>query len=136
MDIENLKNIEWKGFLSRNDLDSNIFSSDIVLIPSRFESFGLVAIESFSLAKPVITIDVGGMGEVVDHDIDGYKFPDDENLVTKIKEKIISLSLDNNKISLLSRNARKKYEDKYTIDKMVSGMSSMYQNVLMGKVKK
>jgi glycosyltransferase involved in cell wall biosynthesis len=42
-----------------------INESSIVLIPSRYESFGLVAIEAGMLGRPVIASDVGGLPEII-----------------------------------------------------------------------
>lgn len=47
---------------------------DIVIVPSRFEGFGLSAVEAMSMGKPVIASDVFGLSEVVDNQC-GLLFP-------------------------------------------------------------
>jgi glycosyltransferase involved in cell wall biosynthesis len=50
-------------------------SVDVLLVPSdKPEPFGLVAIEAFSRARPVIASDAGGLSDVVDDGVNGLKF--------------------------------------------------------------
>ena len=47
-------------------------AADLFLLPSASESFGLVALEAMASGVPVIASDVGGLPEVVEHDVTGY----------------------------------------------------------------
>ncbi|MEZ5239634.1 MAG: glycosyltransferase [Microthrixaceae bacterium] len=47
-------------------------SADVVLVPSRSESFGLVALEAAACGIPVVASDVGGLRSVVRHGETGY----------------------------------------------------------------
>lgn len=49
----------------RKDVASIIKTSDIVVIPSLWEGFGLVAVEAMACGKPVICSDVPGVAQVV-----------------------------------------------------------------------
>jgi glycosyltransferase involved in cell wall biosynthesis len=44
---------------------------DVAVFPSLYEPFGIVALEAMALDCNVISSDVGGLGEVVKHDING-----------------------------------------------------------------
>ena len=49
--------------------------SDLFLLPSETESFGLAALESLAAGVPVIAGDTGGLPEVIEHGICGYLAP-------------------------------------------------------------
>jgi glycosyltransferase involved in cell wall biosynthesis len=69
-----------------------IASADIVLVPSRNEPFGLVAMEAMMRGKPVVTSDAGGLPEVVRADVDGLVVPSDD--VVALSEAIDRLLTD------------------------------------------
>jgi D-inositol-3-phosphate glycosyltransferase len=47
-------------------------AADVCLVPSRSESFGLVALESAACGTPVVASDVGGLRSLIDHGRTGY----------------------------------------------------------------
>jgi D-inositol-3-phosphate glycosyltransferase len=53
-------------------LSSWMRAADVTLVPSRAESFGLVALESSACGTPVVASDVGGLTTLVDDGVTGY----------------------------------------------------------------
>jgi N-acetyl-alpha-D-glucosaminyl L-malate synthase BshA len=56
----------------QNDMNQLLAISDILLLPSELESFGLVALEAMACEVPVVATRVGGIPEVVHDGLDGY----------------------------------------------------------------
>jgi glycosyltransferase involved in cell wall biosynthesis len=56
-------------------LASYYAASDLLLFPSLAENFSLVLIESMACATPAIAFDTGGIGEMVEHGINGWLAP-------------------------------------------------------------
>ena len=55
------------GWLPRKEFLATLALADVVVLPSRYESFGLIAVEAMMLEKPVIANNVGGLQEIVHH---------------------------------------------------------------------
>lgn len=64
--------IDW---LPREELLDLFTQADIALVPSRYEPFGMIAIEAMSKAVPVIANDTGGLSEIVHHQRTGLLNP-------------------------------------------------------------
>jgi N-acetyl-alpha-D-glucosaminyl L-malate synthase BshA len=58
----------------QSDMSQLLSISDILLLPSELESFGLVALEAMACEVPVVATSVGGVPEVVRHGVDGYLY--------------------------------------------------------------
>ena len=116
----------FHGVVARETLDELYNRCDIVLIPSRYESFGLVAIEAMAAGKPVIALRAGGLQEVVTPDVDGFLIDDDENAAGRIAAAVRILFADRERLTALSRGARHSFETKFTIDHMVETAEKAY----------
>ncbi|HSN75531.1 MAG TPA: glycosyltransferase family 4 protein [Anaerolineae bacterium] len=59
------------GFLTDDERDQLYVVADVCVFPSRYEPFGIVALESMAAGTPVVVSDVGGLGTVVQHEQTG-----------------------------------------------------------------
>jgi glycosyltransferase involved in cell wall biosynthesis len=67
------RSVRFLGF--RRDLPNLMAVSDLVVLPSRAEAFGLVVAEALYLGVPVVASRVGGIPEIVEHEVDGLLVP-------------------------------------------------------------
>jgi glycogen(starch) synthase len=73
-----VKYVEFLGWLPDQPLRIQMSEADIVIVPSRTETFGLVALEAAQLGKPVVASNTGGLPEIVDDGVTGLLVPPGE----------------------------------------------------------
>jgi L-malate glycosyltransferase len=88
--------VTFIGALDHEEVIKYITQMDIVVVPSRFEGFGLVAIEAMTCGKPVIATSVGGLTEIIQENVNGFSFPVNDyfklaEIITNIAEHKINL---------------------------------------------
>ncbi|WP_156753470.1 glycosyltransferase family 4 protein [Actinokineospora pegani] len=67
--------VEFAGHLSDRELVATLAAADAVVLPSRYEPFGIVALEAAAAGAPLVASTAGGLGEVVVQDRTGLSFP-------------------------------------------------------------
>jgi glycogen(starch) synthase len=66
--------ISWPGFLDQAGLHQLFRNADVVVVPSVYEPFGLVALEAQLAGTPVAVADTGGLAELVEPGVTGVRF--------------------------------------------------------------
>lgn len=70
----NTEAVVWHGAYGKEDLGRILGRSDVVLLPSRMESYSFVAREALAAGVPVIASDCGALPEIVHHGRNGLLF--------------------------------------------------------------
>ena len=91
-------------FGNSNEIDKILCFSDLFLLPSETESFGLAALEAMSCGVPVISSNSGGLPEVNQNGVTGYlsNVGDVENM----SKNAISILNNENSLAQFKLNAR------------------------------
>jgi glycogen synthase len=66
--------IDWAGFLSATEVAGVMAAADLVVVPSLYEPFGMVALEAQLAGTPVAVSDTGGLAELVEPGVTGLRF--------------------------------------------------------------
>ena len=64
--------VDFIGQVDHQDLPQYYNAADVCVVPSLYESFGLVALESMACGTPVIASRVGGLPTIIKHGSTGY----------------------------------------------------------------
>ncbi len=101
-------------------------AAEMVVMPSHYESFGMVALEAMAMGTPVIASEVGGLAHLVQHGYNGYHVPsrDPEALAARILELLQDVDLR----ARLGRQARD-YAQAYSWDHIVRSMLTVYRRL-------
>ncbi|MGB9802561.1 1,4-alpha-glucan branching protein domain-containing protein [Desulfofundulus sp.] len=67
--------VEFVGFVDDPGRNRLLELARVAVFPSLYEPFGIVALEAMAARVPVVVADTGGLGEIVEHGVDGYKVP-------------------------------------------------------------
>ena len=98
------ESVTFLGAKDQDELPDYYAAAEMVIMPSHYESFGMVALEAMAMGRPVIASEVGGLAFLVRDGKNGFLVPsrDPEALA----ERIFTLLLDDNCRRDLGRQAR------------------------------
>ncbi|MCE7948233.1 MAG: glycosyltransferase family 1 protein [Chloroflexi bacterium CFX4] len=100
----------------------------VVVVPSRWESFGLVAAEAMACGRAVVVSGAGGLAEVVENGISGLYF-ESEN-AQALAEAVLRLLSDATLRTRLGSAARQRTEAYYSIDRVCDQLEAFYESVI------
>jgi L-malate glycosyltransferase len=116
-------------FLGKQDgLVDILSSSDLFLIPSQSESFGLAALEAMSCGLPVVSSSVGGLPELIRHNETGYiaEIGDTERMARYV----LDLLTNERKYDIFAKNSRDRAVKVFDKSKVVPLYEQAYQDIL------
>ncbi|MGH3739872.1 MAG: glycosyltransferase family 4 protein [Micromonosporaceae bacterium] len=67
--------VSFTGFLNDQELPALLAAADALVAPSRYEPFGMIALEAFAAGTPVVAASTGGLAEIIDPGVTGLTFP-------------------------------------------------------------
>lgn len=121
--FSNLKQIKFVS--DKKQLAKYYNASDIFLLTSLAENLPLTVLESMSCGLPVVSFNVGGIKEIIDHLANGYiaKYKDVNDLIRGVD---YVLNLNNKKTNEMKYRSRLKVVSNFTVDKMVNQYEKLY----------
>jgi len=120
--------VTFTGEISEDDLQQHYADCDVLVLPSRYESFGLVLTEAMMHGKPVIAASAGGMVEIVEPEVNGYLFEtDNANSLADALRKLLSSAERREQFGIRSRAI---YEHKFSTEIMVRTMIAAHQKIV------
>jgi len=122
-----VNSVEFVGRVPPETVAHLIDESTLVVIPSRLEGFGLVALEAALMARPVVATHVGGLPEVVVHEQTGF-LVESEN--SHALAEAIALLLNNPATAKkFGQAARSRAEEVFSWERHVSAYDALYRRL-------
>ena len=118
-------------FLGKQDAVEEILSvSDLFIIPSENESFGLAALEAMACKVPVISSNAGGLPELNVDDFCGYLC--DVGDVEDMANKAVTILSNQKTLDYFKENALTRAKD-FDLKKILPKYIAFYEEVIAGK---
>lgn len=118
--------VHFLGSKKQSELPSYYSAADIVILPSHYESFGLVALEAMACARPVLATRVGGLAHLIEHLVTGLLSA--PNAPAEMAEHIVALLNDSQMAQQLGKNALLHAQSK-SWDATAKEIEQIYENL-------
>jgi len=119
-------NVRATGWLSANELQAYYQSADVLVVPSRWEGFGLNAAEAMRAGLAVIASRVGGLAEVVEDGVTGVLIPPEDvgALLAALRD------VSDDRLQAMGRAGRQRFLRHFTMDRVHRQLIDVYRREL------
>lgn len=115
----------------RADIDRLYADIDVVALTSRNEGSPVALIEAMAAAVPVVSTDVGGVADVVRHEVSGLLAPMDD--AASVATHILTLLAAPERRREMGQHGRATVAATYGADRLVSDIETLYEDLLLEK---
>ena len=123
--------VDFAGPTPYRDVPARINEATVIIVPSRREAFGLVALEAAQMSRPVIATSVGGLPEVVEDGTGGLLVARDD--VAGMGRAILSLLDSPEEAERLGRGGRQRARRVFDWGLYVSSYEAIYDRLTRGE---
>lgn len=119
--------IHYVGYVGNTQELASLYNlADVMVVPSLTENLSCAIMESLSCGTPVVAFDIGGNGDMIEHQRNGYlaKEKDDADLAQGIL-----WCLGHNQDNRLGLSAREKVLREYTFEAVCKKYMELYEEV-------
>jgi len=106
-------------------------AAEVLVMPSLYESFGMVALEAMACGTPVIASEVGGLGYLVQDGVTGFTIPDSDP--KELCDKLALLLGDSDLRETMGSHASK-YALDYAWEKIAAEIVDVYQGLVGDRI--
>jgi len=120
----NLENrVKFTG--KRSDVAQMMQSLDVLVVNSKSEAFVIVAIEAMACGTPVIATEVGGIREMIEHQVNGWLVPfGDERLLS---DALITLNRQPEMLAAFSEAGKKLVAERFHAEKFIADLEDFFE---------
>lgn len=125
-DLERRFGVEWWG--GSVDMARTLRKADVFILPTYHEGLPKVLLEAAATALPIVTTDIPGCREVVEHGREALLVAPRD--VTALSDAIVRLLVDEELARSLGTAARQRIESKFTVEQAVEAHLDIYGELL------
>jgi len=113
--------VDFRGRIEHDRLPCYYSAADVCIVPSYYESFGLVALESLACGTPVVATDVGDMKNIIRQGETGYVIADNspEKIAGAVAE-LLSVTNRDRESTLAIRASVSRFDWQYIAEKVLA----------------
>ncbi len=100
--------VKFLGPLDENELKKVMVNSQMMVIPSSYEGFGIAYLEGMGFGLPAIASTAGGAAEIITHGVDGFLIPPDNS--TLLGEVLSQVIEDRELLAKMSQAALERFQ--------------------------
>ena len=115
----------------RNDRKALLEVCDICLLPSRYEPFGTVIAEAWSMRRPLVAASADGARQYVRDNENGAVFPIDDERV--LAQRIVQIAGDPAFAARLVEQGYRDYERRFSRDIVIDQLLDIYRTVIAAR---
>lgn len=127
-DLNLEEQVEFVGSKPQEMLPLYYSAADITIMPSHYESFGLVAVEAMASGTPVIASNVGGLSYTVKDRETGFLVPEENHFA--LAEQVHTL-LKNPEMRLQMGEQAARHASQYSWRNIASDMVALYDRLIL-----
>ncbi|NIH82008.1 glycosyltransferase family 4 protein [Amycolatopsis viridis] len=117
--------VEFAGHLRDRELRAVLAAADAVVLPSRYEPFGIVALEAAAARAPLVASTAGGLGEVVVDGVTGLSFSPGD--VAALTTAVNSVLRDRDAAARRARTAQARLADDFDWARIAATTVEVYR---------
>jgi D-inositol-3-phosphate glycosyltransferase len=122
--------VTFLGKRGQDTLPYYYSAAEAVVVPSHYESFGMVALEAMACGTPVVASEVGGLAFLVQDGVTGFTFPVDE--AQALADRLQALLQDRDLRQRMGAQAAS-FAQQYGWGEIAARMQKVYQGLLLEK---
>jgi glycogen(starch) synthase len=123
--------VHFAGHLPDRELRTALAAADAVVLPSRYEPFGIVALEAAAAEAPLVASTAGGLGEVVIDGITGLAFAPGDSVA--LRAAVDSVLRDRKAARRRARTARARLAEDFDWARIAEATAQVYRRARVGE---
>lgn len=118
--------VHWLGV--RSDMPNLMAAADLVVLASDWEGLGLVVMEAAMAGRPVVATAVGGVPEIVKHQVTGLLVPQSDEQA--LASEMTTMLRNPDQRARMGADARRHAAKAFDLERMRAATSALYAEVL------